>query len=69
MSNTYSASERLVLSPGHPEDAIFDMPTGQSGHPLSSHYRDQQPYWRDGVATPWQSRAASSTVHFLPQTN
>ena len=69
MSDNHSASERLVLAPGHPEDAIFDMPTGQSGHPLSSHYRDQQPYWRDGVAAPWQSKAASATLHFLPQKN
>ncbi|MGD0959801.1 MAG: penicillin acylase family protein, partial [Methylomonas sp.] len=35
LSNANGASERLALSPGHPEDGILEMPGGQSGHPLS----------------------------------
>ncbi|MCQ8105707.1 penicillin acylase family protein [Methylomonas sp. SURF-2] len=58
----HGASERLVLSPSHPEDAIFHMPGGQSGHPFSAHYRDQQPLWRDGIAAPLR---AGETVHEL----
>ena len=42
------ASERLVVSPGREEHAIFHMPTGQSGHPLSPHYADGRRWnlWR-----------------------
>lgn len=67
MGTSHSASERLVLSPAHPEDAIFHMPGGQSGHPLSEHYRDQQPLWQDGVAAPMQSDKAVHTLRFLPE--
>ena len=49
---TFGASERLVVSPGHEADAILHMPTGQSGHPLSRHYRDMQGAWRRGEPTP-----------------
>jgi penicillin G amidase len=69
MGSNLSASERLVLSPGHPEYGIFHMPGGQSGHPLSRHHRDQQAFWRDGIATPWQLNATLGTLHFLPQKN
>jgi len=67
MGTSHSASERLVLSPTHPEDAIFHMPGGQSGHPLSEHYRDQQPLWQEGVAAPMQSDKVMHTLHFLPE--
>ena len=45
----FGASERLVVSPGHFEDAILHMPGGQSGQPLSPYYRDQQRYWLKGL--------------------
>ncbi|WFP49599.1 penicillin acylase family protein [Methylomonas sp. EFPC3] len=45
----FAASERLVVSPGHWQDGILHMPGGQSGHPLSEFYMDQQPYWLQGV--------------------
>jgi penicillin amidase len=67
MSSHHSASERLVLAPGHPEDGIFHMPGGQSGHPLSQHYRDQQPFWQSGVASPLQFKAPSHTLFVDPQ--
>lgn len=69
MGGDHSASERLVLSPGHPENGIFHMPGGQSGHPLSKHYRDQQSFWQDGIASPLQFNATLHTLHFLPQKN
>jgi penicillin amidase len=67
MGNEHGASERLVLSPGYPESGIFQMPGGQSGHPLSPHYRDQQMSWQDGIAAPFQSSAKPSTWIVLPQ--
>lgn len=56
------ASERLVVAPGREANAIFHMPAGQSGHPLSEFYRDQQKNWVDGVAA---ELLAGKTVHRL----
>lgn len=44
----HGATERMVISPNHAEDGILQMPGGQSGHPLSPHFRDQQRSWEDG---------------------
>ncbi|MGA8164574.1 MAG: penicillin acylase family protein [Waddliaceae bacterium] len=46
------ASQRMVVSPGREEHAIFHCPTGQCGHPLSSHYSDGHRFWYEGVADP-----------------
>lgn len=66
MGQSHSASERLVLSPAHPEDAIFHMPGGQSGHPLSKHYRDQQLFWQQGIAAPLQPSKVSHALFLVP---
>jgi penicillin amidase len=47
------ASMRLVVSPGREQKGIFHMPTGQSGHPLSPHYRDGHAAWVKGEPTPF----------------
>lgn len=47
------ASERMVISPGRHEAGIFHMPGGQSGHPLSLHYRDQHRHWVQGIPLPF----------------
>jgi penicillin amidase len=67
MDNGHGASERLVLSPAHPENAIFHMPGGQSGHPLSPHYRDQQPFWQNGKTAPLQSKTKLHSLSVVPQ--
>lgn len=46
------ASQRFVASPGHDGSAILHMPGGQSGHPLSPHYADQQRAWVAGDPLP-----------------
>ena len=56
------ASERFAVSPGREQDGYMHMPTGQSGHPLSPHYRDANPAWADGEATPF---LPGPTVHTL----
>ena len=43
-----SASERFVVSPGHEEQGIFHMPSGQSGHPSSPFYRAGHELWAEG---------------------
>jgi penicillin amidase len=48
----FGQSERLVVSPGHEDEAIFQMPGGQSGHPLSPFYRAGHVAWVKGEPTP-----------------
>ena len=67
MDTVHGASERLVLSPSHPEDAIFQMPGGQSGHFLSEHYLDQQPFWQRGYPAAMQARNQPHVLRVLPR--
>lgn len=62
----YGASERLVVSPGAESAAIFHMPGGQSGHPMSPHYRDQHAAWVQGEATPFLPGPAAATLRLVP---
>jgi penicillin amidase len=59
------ASERLVVSPGHEDTGILHMPGGQSGHPLSAHFDDQQRAWVDGTPLPL---LPGETIHTLTLT-
>jgi penicillin amidase len=47
------ASQRMVVSPGQEAHGFFHMPCGQSGHPLSPHYRDGHAAWERGDPTPF----------------
>ena len=49
---TYGASERFSVAPGHENEGYFEMPGGQSGHPLSPFYRAGFRDWAEGRATP-----------------
>ena len=66
MSKEHGASERLVLAPAHPENGILEMPGGQSGHPFSKHYRDQQTFWQEGKTVPFMPGKSLHTLHFQP---
>ena len=66
VGNGHGASERMVISPGHQEQGILHMPGGQSGHPLSTHYRDQHPAWQEGVALPFQPGESRHKLLLLP---
>ena len=61
------ASERFVASPGHDATAILHMPGGQSGHPLSPHYNDQQHAWVAGDPLPLLPGAAVHTLTLTPR--
>jgi penicillin amidase len=52
-SPSSGASERMVVSPGREAQGLFHMPGGQSGHPLSPHYRDGHGAWVKGEPTPF----------------
>lgn len=41
----YGASVRLVVAPGLESAGTLHITCGQSGHPLSPHYDDQNEYW------------------------
>jgi penicillin amidase len=60
-------SERLAVSPGHEDEGILEIPTGQSGHPLSAHYGDEYRAWLNGEATPFLPGPAVSTLTLTPR--
>jgi penicillin G amidase len=60
-------SERMVVSPGREAEGILNIPTGQSGHPLSPHYGDQYRAWLDGEPTPFLPGPAVSTLTLVPR--
>ena len=60
-------SERMAVSPGHEDQGILHLPTGQSGHPLSPHYGDQYRAWLFGEATPFLPGPAVATLTLTPQ--
>ena len=41
----FGVSERMIVSPGHEEHGLFNMPCGQSGHFLSPFYRSEMEHW------------------------
>jgi penicillin amidase len=63
----FGASERMVVAPGHEAEGIFEMPTGQSGWPLSPFYRNSEPAWEKGEATPFLPGKAEHTLEFKPK--
>jgi penicillin amidase len=62
----FGAGERLVVAPGHFEDAVLHMPGGQSGQPLSPYYRDQQEYWLKGLPLPLLAGKSEHTLLLRP---
>jgi penicillin amidase len=49
----FGASERMVVAPGHEEEAIIHMPGGQSGNPLSPFWGAGHEAWVKGEPTPF----------------
>ena len=43
----------MVVSPGREAEGIMQMPTGQSGHPLSPFYANSHDAWVTGEPTPF----------------
>ncbi|MBV8555990.1 MAG: penicillin acylase family protein [Planctomycetaceae bacterium] len=48
----YGASQRLAVAPGRESRGYLHVPCGQSGHPLSPHYRDGHAAWSRGEPAP-----------------
>ena len=41
----FGVSERMIVTPGHEENGLWNMPGGQSGHFLSPFYRSEIGSW------------------------
>jgi penicillin amidase len=63
---TYGASQRMAVTPGRESEGYFHMPCGQSGHPLSPHYRDGHEAWATGKATPFLPGPTANTLILQP---
>jgi penicillin amidase len=62
----FGQSERMVIAPGHEESAIFNMPGGASGHPLSPWFLAGHNDWVTGRATPLLPGPAAHELTLLP---
>jgi penicillin amidase len=60
------ASERMVVSPGREHEGIMEMPTGQSGHPLSPFYSNSHDAWTRGEPSPFLPGPAQHTLTLVP---
>ena len=49
----FGASLRMAVSPGQEKEGYLIMPCGESGNPLSSHYRDCHEDWVTNTRTPF----------------
>lgn len=65
-SPNFGASQRSVIAPGQEELSFFDMPGGQSGHPLSPYYGKGHTNWVQGKPTPFLPGAADRQMRLLP---
>ena len=63
----YGSSQRLAVSPGLEGEGYFHMPGGQSGHPLSRHFRDGHEAWIRGEATPFLPGEPVNVLVLRPQ--
>jgi penicillin amidase len=59
-------SERLVVSPGHEEQGLFQMIAGQSGHFLSPYYRAGHEAWVRGQPGPLLPGPVRHTLRLVP---
>ncbi len=61
------ASERFVVSPGHEDQGIFEMPGGQSAHPLSPFFKAGHSAWVKGEASPFLPGKTEHTLTLTPK--
>jgi penicillin amidase len=60
------ASERIVVSPGRESEGYFQMPGGQSSHPLSPWFRSDHDAWVSGRPQPLLPGASRHTLRLVP---
>jgi penicillin amidase len=62
----FGQSERMTVSPGHEEQGIFNMPGGQSGHPLSPFFLAGHEDWVHARPQPLLPGPAKYTLTLVP---
>lgn len=62
----FGASMRFVVAPGKEEEGYFQMPGGQSGHPLSPYYGSGHADWVAGNANPFLPGLPQQTLYLHP---
>ncbi|MDN5753283.1 MAG: penicillin acylase family protein, partial [Nitrosospira sp.] len=62
-SPAFGASERFAVAPGDEEHGYFEMPGGQSGHPLSPYYGSGHTGWVAGKPTPFLPGPPEQTLN------
>jgi penicillin amidase len=60
----FGQSERMTVSPGREEQGVFNMPGGQSGHPLSPYFLRGHEEWVQGKTVPLLPGPAEHTLRF-----
>ncbi len=63
----HGASQRLVVSPGHEEHGVLQLPGGESGHFLSPSYRSEHTDWQNGGSAPLLVTDAVAVLVLRPQ--
>jgi penicillin amidase len=67
-ANRHASSMRAIYDLADPDASVFIMPGGESGNPLSSHYRDLAAPWAHGEYLPMVSdrkKLEAAGVHRL----
>ncbi|MET3134519.1 penicillin amidase [Oxalobacteraceae bacterium GrIS 1.11] len=62
----FGQSERLTVSPGKEEQGVFNMPGGQSGHPLSPFFLNGHQDWVQGKTEALLPGPAQHTLTLTP---
>ena len=62
----WGASERFSVMPGDEARGLLQMPTGQSGHPMSDFYRKGHADWVNGTPSDFLPGAAQHTLTLVP---
>ena len=62
--NKLGQSQRMTVTPGKEEQGVFNMPGGQSGHPLSPYFLAGHEAWVKGTMTPLLPGAPQHTLVF-----
>jgi penicillin amidase len=62
----FGQSERLTVSPGREEEGLYNMPGGQSGHPLSPFFLAGHREWVEAKPVPLLPGPVKYTLRFVP---
>ncbi|WP_425194902.1 penicillin acylase family protein [Paraburkholderia phenazinium] len=63
---SFGASERMAVSPGREQNGLFEMPGGQSGHPLSPYFLAGHEAWVHGATAPFLPGTAVHRLELAP---